>query len=93
MVSSVIKTRVRDNNDIDLHKKIPYQNYFYNSEFRKALKEKEGSDSSGPSKKRIDKKLEKELEDHNLGILPTKRKPCFTQSSKKEDGKGALKLL
>lgn len=82
-VESVIKTRLKDNQDTDLHKTIPYQNYFYNLELRKAMNDdRTENDSQISTPKRKRKQLNSELEMHNTHIGPTKRKKYHNFSGK-----------
>jgi hypothetical protein len=84
-VDSVIRTRVKDNYDIDLHKTVPYQNYFYDLELRKEInndKDDNYSEVSTPKRKR--KQLNKELAVHNTSIGFTKRKKFHNFTSGKD---------
>jgi len=87
-VESVIQTRVKDNKDIDLHQAIPYQNYFYNSELRAAIKNDDSTESTS-KRKRQEKELNKELLDHNTGIKLAKRKN-FSLEDKQMARKGGI---
>lgn len=73
-VESVIKTRVRDRNDVDFHETITFQNYFYDRELRSHQKDKGSFSGSNTVRRRNDKELDKELAKLNEKKSIAKRK-------------------
>ncbi|CAI2364037.1 unnamed protein product [Moneuplotes crassus] len=73
-VESVVKTRLKDDADVDLEKIIPFQNYFYDKELRTYQKDKDSLSSSKTLRRRNDKELDKELAELNKNKPKAKRK-------------------
>ena len=70
-VQSVVKTRIKDNKDIDFEKVLPYQNYFFNKDLRAAMKQ--DSDSVLSTPKRMCRALDPGLESRNDKVKISKK--------------------
>ena len=75
VVESVLRTRVKDSEDVDFQKPIPFQNYFFTAEMDKPQTGEKGSHSQDVSSpvKRKRKDLQDHIDKNNVTSV-TKRK-------------------